>query len=85
MLSKVTKLNFCYTSGLEISGCAGCKILWQRRMNVTVRPVKKVRDNKIVTRLGKKLSDFHMLEFFLNSGQRFVEALLVKTFKSLVR
>ena len=45
--------------GPEVIGCQGCKIVWKRHQNLTIRPLKKVQNHKIVTKWARKNSFFN--------------------------
>ena len=40
-------------------GCQGCKIHWKKGKNLTLRPIKKVQNHKIVTKWARKNSFFN--------------------------
>ena len=48
-----------YTLGPEVIGCQGCKIHWKKSKNLTIRPIKKVQNHKIVTKWARKNSFFN--------------------------
>lgn len=45
--------------GPEVVGCQGCKISWKKHQNLTIRPLKKVQNHKIVTKWARKNSFFN--------------------------
>ena len=45
--------------GPEVVGCQGCKIAWKRHQNLTIRPLKRVQNHKIVTKWARKNSFFN--------------------------
>ena len=45
--------------GPEVVGCRGCKIVWKRHQNLTIRPLKRVQNHKIVTKWARKNSFFN--------------------------
>jgi len=45
--------------GPEVVGCQGCKIHWKKHQNLTIRPLKRVQDHKIVTKWARKNSFFN--------------------------
>ena len=42
--------DFLHFEGPEVVSCRGCKIHWKKNKNLTVRPVKKVQNHRIVTK-----------------------------------
>ena len=40
-------------------GCQGCKIHWRKHKNLTLKPIKKVQNHKIVTKWARKNSFFN--------------------------
>lgn len=48
-----------YILGPEVIGCQGCKIHWKKSKNLTIRPIKKVQNHKIVTKWARKNSFFN--------------------------
>ena len=53
------KYNNSFISGPEVIGCQGCKIHWKKSKNLTLRPIKKVQNHKIVTKWARKNSFFN--------------------------
>ena len=51
--------NLSIFSGPEVMGCQGCKIHWRKNRNLTLRPIKKVQNHKIVTKWARKNSFFN--------------------------
>jgi len=45
--------------GPEVIGCQGCKIHWKKHQNLTIRPLKRVQNHKIVTKWARKNSFFN--------------------------
>eukprot|EP00092_Neocalanus_flemingeri_P005234 GFUD01005627.1.p1 GENE.GFUD01005627.1~~GFUD01005627.1.p1 ORF type:complete len:522 (+),score=149.56 GFUD01005627.1:86-1651(+) len=45
--------------GPEVIGCQGCKIHWKKQQNLTIRPLKRVQNHKIVTKWARKNSFFN--------------------------
>lgn len=45
--------------GPEVVGCQGCKIHWKKHQNLTIRPLKRVQNHKIVTKWARKNSFFN--------------------------
>ena len=45
--------------GPEVIGCQGCKIHWRKHKNLTLKPIKRVQNHKIVTKWARKNSFFN--------------------------
>jgi len=51
--------NPLHFEGPEVIGCQGCKIHWKKHKNLTLKPIKKVQNHKIVTKWARKNSFFN--------------------------
>ena len=45
--------------GPEVCNCKGCKILWYKGKNASLRPVRKIKEGQIVTKWAKRNSFFN--------------------------
>jgi len=54
-----TDASFINYEGPEVVQCTGSKVSWYRHKNLTIRPVKKVQNHKIVTKFARKNSFFN--------------------------
>ncbi|XP_023339448.1 uncharacterized protein LOC111709776 [Eurytemora carolleeae] len=51
--------SFLQYEGPQVVQCEGCKVQWNRHKNLTIRPVKKLQNHKIITKFARKNSFFN--------------------------